>query len=64
MEYAEKVKRINRATQDPKARASLMELIEHPVVEVKPPRVDPVDVPKKVVKKKAAKKKVAKKVRK
>ena len=49
MDRAEKIKRINRATQDPKARASLMEMIYEAPIE------KPV-----VVKKKKAKKKTSK----
>lgn len=57
MNRAEKVRRINRATQDPKARRSLLEMIEEAVVEA--PVVEaPVAAPKK---KKVSKKKVSKK---
>lgn len=52
MDRAEKVKRINRATGDPKARASLMEMI----AEAQEPVAAPVEAPKKVAKKKASKK--------
>jgi hypothetical protein len=52
MDRAEKVLRINRATQDPKARQSLMEMIEEAPVAPK------VEAPKKKVVKKKAKKKV------
>ena len=60
MDRAEKVKRINRATGDPKTRASLMEMID----EAQAKNVEAlVEAPVEAPKKKVAKKKASKKVR-